>query len=1658
MPLEVLKGVIKPMNKHGMLKATSVAIALCTVMSSTTFAFSTVASAATVDTTETVSASTTKSKDNFSWDNASVYFLLTDRFRNGNTSNDHSYNRGLDQSGKVVSNIDDRATFHGGDFAGVTQSIEDGYFNNLGVNAIWISAPYEQTHGYVVGSDGNPSYAHYSYHGYYVLDYTQTDANFGTAEEFETLVDTAHEHGIRVIMDIVMNHSGYNSLYDMAEYGYGTVAPGWEDAYYSHQNVNNKTYHSFIDYNTNEADWANWWGPDWIRCGVAGYTEGGGSDLTRSLAGLPDFKTEQASKVGLPKILQKKWSREGRLDSETAKINNFFTKTGRSETVSNYLAGWLSEWVREYGVDGFRCDTAKHVEFASWKNLKNACVDALKEWRANNPDKPGADWDEDFWMTGECWDHGVNKDGYYTQGGFDSMINFSTQGGGLLSAGRVKGTYDGFAKAINNDDSFNVLSYVSSHDSVLARGDLIGTGSGLLLCPGGIQIFYGDETNRPMVAGVPNDGNGGAGHSLRSDMNWDSMDTNVLEHWQKVGTFRNNHISVGAGSNTSLTSTSGYAFARDYDKNGITDKVIGCIYANANTDVTISVGDTWSDGQYLVNAYDQSSAVVSNGKVTFNSGKNGTILVEEPDGRPLMSVKGDAEFTGTQTVTVSLDKCEQAKCSVDGGNKFIVKDGDTITIGNTAYDGDTITITLEAENEIGSSESKATFKKKVQGGSTAPVKTTSRLVVKTADGSAPYVYAWTGASNALLGAWPGTQLTSKDDNGDYYVDINTTETYNVVLNNGGKVQSADITGITGDAIITVKNTSFSSYDLEIVETPASPLEQLKKEGREVKAMTSSDYTASSWTTVESVMKSVDALVAQGSDADDDQVTAMITTLQNAKAKLQLNVPALGYAVKGKNTVSGVAAPASKVTVTVNGTAYTTQADDVTGVFTVTTATLNASSKLTFKAERNSVSSAVGAYNMSSGDITNLIVPTTASQATQPTTARPTQPTTVRPTQPTTVAPTTQSPTQATSATQSTKLNITSTSNYFPTSTVSFDKDKSICLEYVLDSSMDLVNAEWTLTYDNTKLAVDKERSAKLMPYVTNEVTNIMDAKGKIKSNFSEIQNLADFSGGKALARIYFNVIGTGDTTVNFNLTTLSVGYINSDFNLSYKPVVRRSTVQSDVTTTPGFENFTAKTSTKISATAEQTDEVTLNFVVPKTASSPKCWNDGIYLAYSNNYQLNSFTKIPLTKTTEYLTPDLKSTKLTNGTYALYSVSLTKEQAEAINKATYVVLTNKTNSYRTYVSSKYNLLKAPSGTYSADYNTAKTSVADLNGYTFIMNGDVATGTSIDGFGTYTGYWTKCTTINAVTPASAKWKNCWNQGVYLAYSNDYKLDSFTKIKMTRTSTYVDVDSKSTQLVDGTYPVYTVTLTEDQVKAIDSSSYVIFENASGTYRTFINSKYSVMKAPAGAQYSSTYSTTKAKLADREKNTFVICDGVTTGTSIEGYGTFTGYWSTSKIEIVESTATLYCVFPNPAKSKTAMNKGVYLAYGSSNSANGLTMIAMEKTDEKFTPSLKTNALTAGEYSVYKVTLNSDQIEAIDGAKNVVFCNSNGDFRTILSKGYNVLNAKSGAYSSAYNKGTFSVADHNNETFVVCDSKVTGSSTDGYGMFLGYWDLGKAD
>lgn len=194
-------------------------------------------------------------------------------------------------------------------------------------------------------------------------------------------------------------------------------------------------------------------------------------------------------------------------------------------------------------------------------------------------------------------------------------------------------------------------------------------------------------------------------------MNWNDMDKTLLAQWQKVGQFRNKHVSIGAGANVKLSATSGVAFGRTYDKNGVTDQAAAVIGCNKNSSVTVDVSTLWEDGSYVINTYDNSSSVVTDGKVTFNSGANGTILMENADGQPLVSITGEPKFYGTEQVTVSLKECDSAKVSVDGGNKFVVKDGDTFTIGQTAYKNDTIEVTVEATNDKASSEAKFTFLK-----------------------------------------------------------------------------------------------------------------------------------------------------------------------------------------------------------------------------------------------------------------------------------------------------------------------------------------------------------------------------------------------------------------------------------------------------------------------------------------------------------------------------------------------------------------------------------------------------------------------------------------------------------------------------------------------------------------------------------------------------------------------------------------------------------------------------------------------------------------------------------------------------------------------------------------------------------------------------------
>lgn len=519
-------------------------------------------------------------------DNPIIYFAMTDRFYNGNPANDHSYGRQMDGKQEI-------GTFHGGDLAGLTDKLKTGYFKQLGVNAIWITAPYEQIHGWVQG--GNAEFKHYAYHGYYALDYTKLDQNMGTPEELREFVDTAHAQGIRVLFDIVMNHPGYADIQTLSEYLPELLWKGWE-------NYTIKNYHKQIDYNN--FDFGKWWGGAWVRAGLPGYPDGGGDDLTRQLAYLPDFRTESTEPVKLPFFLK-----ERKKDTAAVDLPN--------TTVRGYLVKWLTDWVREYGIDGFRCDTAKHVELPAWQELKHAGTVALADWKARNPARKIDD--APFWMVGEVYPHGVERDAYFDSG-FDSLLNFDFQDQKLEDTAALDRLYADYSERLaagrGNGRPFDVLSYLSSHDTKLyPRDRLIAAGSALLLAPGGVQIFYGDESARPAGPATSGDPQ----QATRSDMNWATADAAVLAHWQKLGQFRSRHTALARGAHQKL-SDAPYAFSRILAG----DRVV--VVPKASGAVSIPVAGVFKDGEMLSDAYSGTVVKVTGGVVNLVA--QGTVLLE----------------------------------------------------------------------------------------------------------------------------------------------------------------------------------------------------------------------------------------------------------------------------------------------------------------------------------------------------------------------------------------------------------------------------------------------------------------------------------------------------------------------------------------------------------------------------------------------------------------------------------------------------------------------------------------------------------------------------------------------------------------------------------------------------------------------------------------------------------------------------------------------------------------------------------------------------------------------------------------------------------------------------------------------------------------------
>lgn len=510
----------------------------------------------------------------FVWENANLYFLLTDRFNNGDTTNDINFDR-TKETGKLRG-------FEGGDIKGITQKIKEGYFADLGVNAIWMTPIVEQIHG---GTDEGTGIT-YGFHGYWTSDWTAIDPNYGTKEDLKELVAEAHKNGIRILLDAVINHTGPVTEKDPV------------------------------------------WPSDWVRtepqCTYDTYENTVKCTLVKNL---PDILTDSNEAVELPPQLIAKWKSEGRYEQEVKELDAFFERTGYPRAPRFYIMKWLTDYITEFGIDGYRVDTVKHTEENVWQEFKKECDFAFEQYKINNADKVLDN--NNFYLVGEVYGYNISSGKLYNFGdkkvdyfdnAFHSLINFEFKWNAKQKT--KEDIYSRYDSILHTElGGYGTLNYLSSHDDGqpydAKREKPFETATMLLLAPGTSQIYYGDESARPLVIeGTVGDA------TLRSFMNWDAIYSNpktkeILSHWQKLGRFRANHPSVGAGRHQ-IISQKPYTFSRIYANNNYEDRVVVALDIGKGMK-SIDVSAIFEDGEMVKDVYSNQIIKIQDGKAAVNS-------------------------------------------------------------------------------------------------------------------------------------------------------------------------------------------------------------------------------------------------------------------------------------------------------------------------------------------------------------------------------------------------------------------------------------------------------------------------------------------------------------------------------------------------------------------------------------------------------------------------------------------------------------------------------------------------------------------------------------------------------------------------------------------------------------------------------------------------------------------------------------------------------------------------------------------------------------------------------------------------------------------------------------------------------------------------------
>ncbi|MFD8390211.1 pullulanase-type alpha-1,6-glucosidase [Streptomyces sp. NPDC059680] len=584
------------------------------------------------------------------------YFVMPDRFANGDTSNDKG---GLTGS-RLSTGYDptDKGFYQGGDLKGLTKKLD--YIKGLGTTAIWMAPIFKNRPVQGTGSNASAGY-----HGYWITDFTQVDPHFGTNKDLQTLISKAHAKGMKVFFDVITNHTA-----------------------------------DVVDYKEKSSDYLSkgafpYLTKDGRPFDDADYADGGKRFPAVGTGSFP-YTPQVTSRSKVPAWLNDPTMYHNRGDStfagESAAYGDFSGLddlwTERPEVVHG-MEKIYERWVKDFAVDGFRIDTVKHVDMPFWT-----------QWATALDNYAAAHGRRNFFMFGEVYSADTNiTSPYVTQGRLDATLDFPFQDAARsyasqgASAQKLAGVFgDDYKYTTDKANAYEQVTFLGNHDmgrigyflkqdnpkatdaEILKKDEL--ANELMFLSRGNPVVYYGDEQGftgsggdkdarqtmfASKVADYLDDDEIGTDRTHASD----SYDTSVPLYKQiaALSALRKANPALTDGVQTQRYAADGagvYAFTRTDAKTG-QDYVVALNNAGSAQTATFATGSAAMAYQGI---YGATGSMTSDGdgKVSVTVPAESAVVYKaagtlaEPAAEPTISLRPPAAgATGTVEVGADVD-------------------------------------------------------------------------------------------------------------------------------------------------------------------------------------------------------------------------------------------------------------------------------------------------------------------------------------------------------------------------------------------------------------------------------------------------------------------------------------------------------------------------------------------------------------------------------------------------------------------------------------------------------------------------------------------------------------------------------------------------------------------------------------------------------------------------------------------------------------------------------------------------------------------------------------------------------------------------------------------------------------------------------------------